>query len=228
MSGHGRPGRDEVLGAVRARLARARAVEPPAADLPPAAERRGGAAVSGSSDAFLARLRSVGGRGEVVAGPDGAAAALARVLDEVGARRVAWSDAAELAALRERLVGADREHLVTPSRDVLLGCEVGITAAQWGIAETGTVVLDHAVERHREVSLLPAVHVAVLPAARLLATLEDALAALAPGGAPPAAVTFVTGPSRTADIELTLVVGVHGPRALHVLIVDGDRSRRRL
>lgn len=215
-------GRDRVLGAIRRRLARARAARPSAAPLPPVEPAAGGGAGAASVEEFLARLRSVGGHGERVAGVEGAAAALARLLDELGARRVAWSDAAQLTALRSRQAGAGREHLVTPPREVLFACEVGITSAQWGIAETGTLVLDHAVELHREVSLLPSVHVAVLPAARMLARLEDALAALAPEGAPAPAVTFVTGPSRTADIELTLVVGVHGPRALHVLVVDCD------
>lgn len=76
-------------------------------------------------------------------------------------------------------------------------------------------------ERHRLLSLLPKVHFAVLPADRIVATLGDALAAArGAGGAPPRALTLITGPSRTADIELTLVVGVHGPKELHVLLVD--------
>src|SRR6185503_17060568 len=107
-------------------------------------------------------------------------------------------------------------------RAALLAAELGVSCAQWGIAETGTLVLESARERHRLVSLLPPVHVALLPSARLLGTLGEALAALRTsiGGPASRTITFITGPSRTADIELTLVVGVHGPRELHVLLHD--------
>jgi L-lactate dehydrogenase complex protein LldG len=107
-------------------------------------------------------------------------------------------------------------------RAELLAAELGVTRAQWGIAETGTLVLESARERHRLVSLLPPVHVALLRAGALLGTLGEALAATRGSTGAPASrtITFVTGPSRTADIELTLVVGVHGPRELHVFVHD--------
>ena len=75
-------------------------------------------------------------------------------------------------------------------------------------------------EHHRLVSLLPAVHIAILPAAAILGTLGEALAAIRDesGVVRARAITFITGPSRTADIELTLVVGVHGPKELHVIL----------
>src|SRR5262249_12350113 len=100
--------------------------------------------------------------------------------------------------------------------------ELGVTTAQWGVAETGTLVLESAAERHRLISLLPPVHVALLPAGRLLGTLGDALEAVRPARGAPLSrtITFVPRPSRPADIELTLVVGVHGPRELHVLVHD--------
>jgi L-lactate dehydrogenase complex protein LldG len=107
-------------------------------------------------------------------------------------------------------------------RAAQLEAQAGLTAAQWGIAETGTLVLESARERHRLASLLAPLHVALLPAGRLLGTLDEALAAVrGPDGAPAArTITFVTGPSRTADIELELVVGVHGPRDLHVVLLE--------
>ncbi|MBL8755761.1 MAG: LUD domain-containing protein, partial [Planctomycetes bacterium] len=107
-------------------------------------------------------------------------------------------------------------------RDELLAADAGVTFAQHGIAETGTLVLTSAHEQNRLASLLPALHVAVLPGSRLCGTLADAFAALQGVDGSPIArtITFVTGPSRTADIELTLVVGVHGPKTLHVVLVD--------
>lgn len=96
--------------------------------------------------------------------------------------------------------------------------EVGITGAQAGIAETGTLVLDSSAERNRLVSLVPPVHIAVLEASRIYPTLGDALAFLQSGDEVSPAITFITGPSRTADIELTLAIGVHGPQELYVII----------
>lgn len=104
-----------------------------------------------------------------------------------------------------------------PARD-LFNFDVGITRAQAGIAETGTLVLDSSVERNRLVSLVPPVHIAILDAAQIYATLDETLAALQSNGELSPAITFITGPSRTADIELTLTVGVHGPQALYVIV----------
>ena len=109
---------------------------------------------------------------------------------------------------------------VVPASD-LFEFEVGITYAQAGIAETGTLVLDSSVERNRLVSLVPPVHIAILEASRIYATLEETLAVLRSGQEVSPAITFITGPSRTADIELTLTIGVHGPQELYVIVNQG-------
>ena len=96
--------------------------------------------------------------------------------------------------------------------------DVGVTGAQAGIAETGTLVLDSSVERNRLVSLVPPIHIAILDASRIYQTLGETLAALQSGEEVSPAITFITGPSRTADIELTLAIGVHGPQQLYVII----------
>ena len=105
-----------------------------------------------------------------------------------------------------------------PSTKDLFNFDVGITMAQAGIAETGTLVLDSSVEQNRLVSLVPPIHIALLDASRIYATLGETLAALQSGAELSPAVTFITGPSRTADIELTLAIGVHGPQELYVII----------
>ncbi len=108
-----------------------------------------------------------------------------------------------------------------PDAHDIFGFDVGVSTAQAAIAETGTLVLDSACERHRLVSLVPPVHIAIINASAIVDTLGEALAMLQKKEISPA-ITFITGPSRTADIELTLAIGVHGPRELYV-IVDGSK-----
>lgn len=108
-----------------------------------------------------------------------------------------------------------------PPTNDLFNCDVGITKVQAAIAETGTLVLDSSVEQNRLVSLVPPEHIAILDASRIYATLGETLAALHAGEVSPA-ITFITGPSRTADIELTLTIGVHGPQELYVIIIMKD------
>jgi L-lactate dehydrogenase complex protein LldG len=80
------------------------------------------------------------------------------------------------------------------------------------------LVLDSSVERNRLVSLVPPVHIAILHASQIFMTLGETLSALQGGDEISPAITFITGPSRTADIELTLAIGVHGPQELYVIV----------
>ena len=96
---------------------------------------------------------------------------------------------------------------------------VGITGAHAALADTGSVALIHGVGRARLVSLLPPVHVAIVPVDRMHATLGALFVAEPDLLRASTNVVFVTGPSRTADIEMTLTRGVHGPRIVHVALV---------
>jgi L-lactate utilization protein LutC len=109
-----------------------------------------------------------------------------------------------------------------PNAHDIFEFDVGISNAQAGIAETGTLVLDSACERHRLVSLVPPVHIAIIKASAIVETLGEALALLRKDKEISPAITFITGPSRTADIELTLAIGVHGPQQLYI-IVDSSK-----
>lgn len=104
----------------------------------------------------------------------------------------------------------------------LLGCGIGISCADYALADTGTVVLLSGGEHHRLVSLLPPVHVCLLPVERIVPSLPALLDHLSDQSysqeRPPHALTCITGPSRTADIEQQITTGVHGPKALHVLL----------
>jgi L-lactate dehydrogenase complex protein LldG len=95
-----------------------------------------------------------------------------------------------------------------------------------GIAETGTLMLPSAPERPTTLNLLADTAVVVLRASRVVGAYEDAWDLLRAAGALPRNVMLVTGPSRSADIEQTLELGAHGPRRLHVLLIDDDPEAR--
>jgi L-lactate dehydrogenase complex protein LldG len=99
---------------------------------------------------------------------------------------------------------------------------VGVTGAFVAIAETGTLVFASGPDTPSTVSLLPETHVAVLEARRVVAHMEDAWALLrAEFGQLPRAINFVSGPSRTADIDQTIVLGAHGPYRVHIILIRG-------
>jgi L-lactate dehydrogenase complex protein LldG len=109
---------------------------------------------------------------------------------------------------------------------------VGLTIAFAGIAETGTLMLCSAPETPTTLAFLPETSIVLLPAARVLRAYEDGLRLLREErGSLPRSVNFITGPSRSGDIEQTLQLGAHGPRRLHVLLIDeliaaGSAGRR--
>ncbi len=99
--------------------------------------------------------------------------------------------------------------------------EVGVTGSYCGLAETGTLVLLSGEHQHATTSLLPETHIAVVSTSRLVASMEDLWGLLRSElGELPRQVNFVSGPSRTADIEMTMVYGAHGPFRVHVVLVD--------
>ena len=110
-----------------------------------------------------------------------------------------------------------------PLRNHLAGIDVGITLADFGVAETGTLVIDSRSEQVRLATMISEIHVALLPVCAIVPDLDalgDKLSSLT---APPSAyLAFITGASRTADIERVLAIGVHGPLALHIVLVGTD------
>ncbi len=99
---------------------------------------------------------------------------------------------------------------------------VGITGAFCAIAETGTLMLLSGPETPASVSLLPETHVALLPVTRIVRRMEDAWALLRQEYKElPRAVNFVSGPSRTADIEQTVTLGAHGPYRVCIILTTG-------
>ena len=102
---------------------------------------------------------------------------------------------------------------------------VGITGAFCAIAETGTLMTLSGPRTPATTSLLPETHIAVVRTGRMVRGMEDAWALLrSEHGSLPRAVNFISGPSRTADIEQTLVLGAHGPYRVHIVLVSDDQA----
>jgi L-lactate utilization protein LutC len=170
-------------------------------------------------DLFRQALEAVNGSCMIVADEAAAASNLKQVIELNNLQRIAVSDSPVVGRLMQQ-VACDAEVLSNAEPEALFNCDGGITSAQWAIAETGTLVLEAKSERHRLVSLVPAMHIAILAASRILGTMSEALATVSTAGELSRTVTFITGPSRTSDIELTLAIGVHGPARLHVIVIE--------
>lgn len=147
----------------------------------------------------------------------------------------------EIAALFSRTLGReippDPETLVQVARQQLrqafISADVGISGANIAIADTGTLVIVTNEGNARLVTTLPPIHIAVVGIEKIVPDLMSAATILkylpksAAGQKITSYVSFITGPSRTADIEMTLTTGVHGPKELHIVLVDNGRERLR-
>ena len=110
-------------------------------------------------------------------------------------------------------------------REVMANADIGITGVDYAVAETGSVVLSPRQGVSRLVSLLPPVHVAIVEPQQVYESLDDVfalrrLAFLQGNGDMGSYLSFISGPSRTADIEQTIVVGVHGPVEVHLVVLE--------
>jgi L-lactate utilization protein LutC len=162
-------------------------------------------------DDFLGAVSAWGGIARRVPTSGAARAIVAELLTGFEARTVChWEGDVLVAALDPASLGS----AALPAH-----ADAGITGAERGIASTGTLLLTYGEGRGRAVGLLPDVHIAVLAADRIVADLPTALQLAHSGGGPPAAITLVTGPSASSDIEKIRVTGVHGPRRLGVVVV---------
>ncbi|MEY3978806.1 MAG: hypothetical protein RLZZ375_235 [Pseudomonadota bacterium] len=142
-------------------------------------------------------------------------AAVARYLDGQGISRqaIAWRTLQDLPWQEN---GIAVEYRKPVNEDM-----VGITGCFCAIAETGTLLLLSGPDTYSSAALLPETHIALLSVTRIVGAMEDAFAlAKAERGELPRATNFISGPSRTGDIEQTIVLGAHGPYRVHVILID--------
>ncbi len=194
---------------------------------------------------FAREFERVGGVLHRVADAREVLETIARIAQEQGMRSVVTWHAAPLgldvatplAARGLQTTAAPAAEVDAPERArhraLAAAADLGVTGVDLAVAETGTLVVVSGAGRPRSASLLPACHVAVFDREVLVDSLAQAGLVLEAwhDGAPPedrgASINFITGPSRTADIELTLTRGVHGPRDVHAIFVEQGLAARR-
>ncbi|HHW42208.1 lactate utilization protein [Desulfofundulus thermobenzoicus] len=177
---------------------------------------------------FLTRARALGAEVHRVQNPADAGKLIQDLLHRENVRRVAVAGTPIVKSLDiHALVGAaGAEVTAGNAREQAEPADLGISFFEMAIAETGTLVQDATDINRRLVSMLPPVHVALAPTTGLVGTLREAIDYLAARGEIPGYLAFVSGPSRTADIERVLTIGVHGPGKVYVIFMDeGGESR---
>jgi L-lactate dehydrogenase complex protein LldG len=183
---------------------------------------------------FRDELTAAGGQCHVVASTEAAVAQVLQLVQSKSARSILLGRGPLLdglaAADRLRAEGVEVIVVDTLSPDDRRGAffraDIGIAGVDYLIAETGSVALLARQDDPRSLSLLPPVHIAVAERAQVVPDLFDLFDALTPGqreSGLPSCLSLITGPSKTGDIELRLVTGVHGPGEIHVVLLDADR-----
>jgi L-lactate dehydrogenase complex protein LldG len=171
---------------------------------------------------FLDNCRAMGMKPQIVHSRDELTAAIAAILDAKNARRVILGrgKALEELNLGPWLQAAGRA-VATPAdpKETLFAAEASITGVESLIAETGSLVVASGPEISRSESLLPPLHIAVARKEQIVPDVFDAIEIYSATNQPPSNLVFITGPSKTGDIELKLVTGVHGPGEVHVLVI---------
>jgi L-lactate dehydrogenase complex protein LldG len=168
-------------------------------------------------ECFLNEVRKLSGVGKRLV-PGSIDEALKALVDEQEIRKATAWDTALMRQLKinERLASLGVE-IVSPRADkhAMALCDLGVTGADYALPETGSIVLRSSAEKPRAVSLLPRVHLALLLPEAFRADLHQVFAEAKDSRY----LVFITGPSRTSDIELTTTLGVHGPRSLYVWVL---------
>jgi L-lactate dehydrogenase complex protein LldG len=183
------------------------------------------------TEQFQSEMIRIGGRFHHATNEESVCGYIEQVTEAEGARTVICSNrrVADEFGMANRLAAKGIAFIVEPSQsDIVTNAaraDIGVTGVDYALAETGSLVLVARPGQPRSVSLLPPVHIALIRPEQIIRGFDELFELLRDdfeATGVKSAVTFITGPSRTADIELTLVVGVHGPQQLHAVLVDGQ------
>jgi L-lactate dehydrogenase complex protein LldG len=182
------------------------------------------------ASAFARELEEVGGKFLGVLSPPEVTNRIVSLAGELGAKTVALGQgvASDMDAIGEALERADFRLVRTvPVADTeraamrarVADADLGIAEADFAIASTGTLAVVSTANRPSALTLLPPASLVLVQIDRVMPNLAAVLAAMGPAGVAANRLTLITGPSRTADIEKRIVLGVHGPKSLHVIVV---------
>jgi L-lactate dehydrogenase complex protein LldG len=177
-------------------------------------------AVSPEAEAerFLKEVRKLSGVGQTFS-PSDIDSALTALMEEQNVRRATVWETPHLKQLGvAEILDSRHIELVPPNagKHEMALCDLGVTEADYLLPETGTLVLKSSAQKPRAVSLLPRIHLAIVRPEMLRADMHHVFAEAKDHNY----LVFITGPSRTADIELTVTLGVHGPRNLYVWLLS--------
>lgn len=184
---------------------------------------------------FANELRNAGGQPHLVTDVDSARAQVLALVQEKNARKVLLGrgrllDRLELAASLRNAgieVAISDELAAETTRETFFAADIGITEADHLIAETGSIIQLARPDAPRSLSLLPPIHIVVADPSHVLRDLFDLFTTLGGAGGEvpslPSCVSVITGPSKTGDIELKLVTGVHGPGEVHAVLMSSIR-----
>lgn len=182
---------------------------------------------------FCQEWAAAGGVSHVVPSTKAARDTVVTLLESRGCRRVLLGsggviDSLDLASV---LIGRGLEVVraqdltTSAGRKIVFAADVGVTGVEYLVAETGSLIVEAAPGRPRSESLLPPIHIVLAERGQVIADLFDVFP---DGKAMPSCLTIITGPSKTGDIELRLVTGVHGPGEVHVILIAGTNVSPRM
>jgi L-lactate dehydrogenase complex protein LldG len=201
------------------RRALRRSVQSPVSARPAILDARQVESRDSEVETFLSEVRKLSGIAQEQA-PGGIDSGLEALVAEQGIHKATVWETPYLRqlAIKNKLESLGVE-LVAANADKhrMEQCDLGVTEADYLLAETGTIVLRSSSERPRAVSLLPRIHLAIVRPEMLRGDMHQVFAEAKDHHY----LVFITGPSRTADIELTVTLGVHGPRNLYVWMMGG-------
>lgn len=179
---------------------------------------------------FEEEVKKVHGVVSRVSGHGELSSLLGALIEEKGIRNVVRWDTPALTNLDDALTGAGAKVLPisleqnevsgVEQRNALAEADMGLTEVDYAVADIGSLVMRASGPQSRLASVIPPIHVAIVTPDKIVSSLHDLLPLLNTADGLPSAVSLVTGPSRTADIETIRTVGIHGPIELHVVILE--------
>jgi len=177
-------------------------------------------------DEFSEKLRAQNGSVEMIKNTKHLNKAVTAIFDKTDSKSFIGWDTEQLTGLYKILQQKGFKYTKSTRNDLQAKCDIGITLADYAISESGTIVLYNNKIQNRNCSLIVPIHIAILQKEKIVKNIFDIITTISKDYSSldsinelSNCITLITGPSRTADIELILTLGVHGPKELYVLVV---------